>query len=410
MNARPTHSPTVMSGDAGAYGLPVRGRGAVWLVVWLFTVVMLGGTVPAPLYPFYVRSLDLSELQVTVVFAAYAVGTLTALLLGGGLSDRLGRRPVLALAVGIAVASTAVFLLAPTLPGLLVARVLSGLSVGLTTGTATAAIAELHPDRRTATTLATVANMGGLGLGPVVSGLVAQHLPGPTTGPYVAFLVLLLPVLALPLLPETRPRTTGLLGAVRPQGLSVPRAGRPRFVAAAVGGFAAFAVLGLFTSLTSSFLGQELGDPGPQTVGLSVAVMFVAAVAAQLLVQRWDPDRAALVGALLLPLGTALVVVALAAGSLVLFLLSAVVAGAGVGFSFQSAVARVGGLASPDERAAVTSSFFVVAYLGITVPVVGVGEIATASSLTTAAVALAVLVLVLSALAAVLTRRHPTPA
>ncbi|SDG88812.1 MFS transporter [Klenkia brasiliensis] len=387
----------------------MRGRGAVWLVVWVFTVVMLGGTVPAPLYPFYVRSLDLSELQVTVVFAAYAVGTLTALLLGGGLSDRVGRRPVLALAVGTAVVSTLVFLLAPTLPGLLVARVLSGLSVGLTTGTATAAIAELHPDRRTATTLATVANMGGLGLGPVVSGVVAQHLPGPTVAPYLTFLVLLLPVLALGTVPETRPRAGGLAGAVRPQRLSVPRATRSRFAAAAVGGFAAFAVLGLFTSLTSSFLGQELGDPGPQLVGLSVAVMFAAAVGCQLLVQRWDPDRAALVGAGLLPTGTALVVVALAVGSLPLFLLAAVVGGAGVGFSFQSAVARVGGLASPDERAAVTSSFFVVAYLGITVPVVGVGEIATATSLTTAAVALAALVLVLSAGAAVLTRRHPTP-
>ncbi|CAB4909408.1 MAG: MFS transporter [Actinobacteria bacterium] len=387
----------------------MRTRGAVGLVVWIFTVVMLGGTVPAPLYPFYVRSLDLSELQVTIVFAAYAVGTLTALLLGGGVSDRLGRRPVLVLAVGIAVLSTLVFLLAPTLPGLLVARVLSGLSVGLTTGTATAAIAELHPDRRTATTLATVANMGGLGLGPVVSGLVAQHLPGPTVGPYLAFLILLLPVLAIGQVPETRPRTESLAGAIRPQRLSVPRATRARFAAAAVGGFAAFAVLGLFTSLTSSFLGQELGDPGPQLVGFSVAVMFAAAVACQLLVQRWDPDRAALVGAALLPTGTALVVVALAVGSLPLFLLSAVVGGAGVGFSFQSAVGRVGGLASADERAAVTSSFFVVAYLGITVPVVGVGEIATATSLTTAAIALAVLVVVLSAAAALLTRRHPTP-
>ncbi|MCO7219480.1 MFS transporter [Klenkia sp. PcliD-1-E] len=387
----------------------MRGRGAVGLVVWVFTVVMLGGTVPAPLYPFYVRSLELSELQVTVVFAAYAVGTLTALLLGGGLSDRVGRRPVLALAVGIAVASTLVFLLAPTLLGLLVARVLSGLSVGLTTGTATAAITELHPDRRTATTLATVANMGGLGLGPVVSGVVAQHLPGPTVAPYLAFLVLLLPATALGRVPETRPRTGGLAGAVRPQRLSVPHGTRARFVAAAVGGFAAFAVLGLFTSLTSSFLGQELGDPGPQLVGLSVAVMFAAAVVCQLLVQRWEPDRAALVGAVLLPAGTATVVGALAAGSLPLFLLAAVVGGAGVGFSFQSAVARVGGLASEEERAAVTSSFFVVAYLGITVPVVGVGEIATASSLTTAAAALAVLVLALSATAALLTRRNPTP-
>src|SRR4051794_38805929 len=94
------------------------GVGSLVVVTYLFTVVMLGGTVPAPLYPFYVRSLGLSPLLVTVVFAAYAVGTLPALILGGGLSDRVGRRPVLVLAVAVAALSTAVFLLFPTLPGL----------------------------------------------------------------------------------------------------------------------------------------------------------------------------------------------------------------------------------------------------------------------------------------------------
>ena len=189
---------------------PGRVASARWPVVvvgYVFTAVMLGGTVPAPLYPFYADALGLSPLDVTVVFSAYAVGTLTALLLGGGLSDRVGRRPVLTLAVLVAVLSTLVFLAWPTFPGLLLARVLSGLSVGLTTGTATAALAELHPDRRTATTLATVANMGGLGLGPVLAGVIAEHLPGPTSTPFWAFLVVLLPAVALAVVPETGPRT-----------------------------------------------------------------------------------------------------------------------------------------------------------------------------------------------------------
>lgn len=81
---------------------PARATAPRWPVLvvgYVFTAVMLGGTVPAPLYPYYVEALGLSPLAVTVVFSAYAVGTLTALLLGGGLSDRVGRRPVLALAV-----------------------------------------------------------------------------------------------------------------------------------------------------------------------------------------------------------------------------------------------------------------------------------------------------------------------
>jgi MFS family permease len=391
-------------------------RGQRWSVVivgYLFTVVLLGGTVPSPLYPFYVESLGLTPFLVTVVFAAYAVGTLAALLLFGGLSDRVGRRPVLALAVAVAVASTLAFLLWQTLPGLLLGRVLSGFSVGLTTGTATAALAELHPNRRTATTVATVANMGGLGLGPVLAGVLAAHVPGPTTTPYLVFLVLLVPALALVAVPESGPgRAAGVteaLRAVRPQRIAVPERAGARFAAAALAGFTAFALLGLFPSLTSSFLRSVLGDPSPQTVGLAVSVVFAAAVAAQLTAQRMDPDRAALLGVGLLPVGAVLLVLALAAGSLALFLAAAVVGGTGIGFAFQSAVARVAALATPAERGAVTSAFFVVTYLGITVPVVGVGELATVTTLTAAASALAVLVAALAAVCVALTLRLRRP-
>jgi MFS family permease len=372
-------------------------RGAVGVVVYVFAVLMLGGTVPAPLYAFYVRSLGLTPLLVTVVFAAYAVGTLAALLLGGGLSDRVGRRPVLGVAVAVSAVSDVVFLAWPSLPGLLLGRVLSGFSVGLTTGTATAALAELHPDRRRATTLATVANMGGLGLGPVVAGVLAQFLPGPTTTPFVALLVLLVPAVALLRVPETaRPQGRGWLHAVRPQRLALPRTGRRAFAAACVAGFGAFVLLGLFTSLTSSLLSRELADPGPAVVGLAVTVTFAASVACQLAVARMDLRRAALTGLTALPVGAALVVVAVAAGSLALFLTGAVVGGAGIGLAFQSALSRVAQLARDDDRGAVTSTFFVAAYFGITVPVVGVGELATATGLATAALALAVLVAALA--------------
>ena len=389
-------------------------RWSVVVVGYLFTVVLLGGTVPSPLYPFYIASLGLTPFLVTVVFAAYAVGTLAALLLFGGLSDRVGRRPVLALALVVAVASTLVFLLWQTLPGLLLGRALSGVSVGLTTGTATAALAELHPNRRTATTVATAANMGGLGLGPILAGVLAAHEPGPTRTPYLVFLALLLPALALLAVPETGPgRVTGVAGvlrAIRPQRLTVPTGTGARFAAAALAGFTAFALLGLFPALTSNFLRSVLDDPSPQTVGLAVAVVFAAAVAAQLTAQRTSPDRAALLGVALLPVGAVLLVLALAAGSLALFLAAAVVGGTGIGFAFQSAVARVAGLAAPAERAAVTSTFFVVAYLGITVPVVGVGELATATTLTEAALGLAVLVTVLAAVCIALTLRTRRPA
>jgi predicted MFS family arabinose efflux permease len=390
--------------------LDVGRRGPVVVVAWLFAAVLLGGTVPSPLYPCYVAALGLTPLLVTVVYAVYALGTLAALLLFGGLSDRVGRRPVLTLAVGVAVVSSLVFLLWQSLPGLLVGRVLSGFSVGLTTGTATAALAELHPDRRTATTLATVANMGGLGLGPVVAGVIATHLAGPTTTPYLVHLALLAPVIALLVVPETGPRrATGAvdaLRAVRPQRLAVPHGAGAPFAAAALAGFTAFALLGLFTALTASFLGSVRDDPSPQTVGIVITVVFAAAVTAQLTAQRTSPHRAVLVGVGLLPVGAALVALAVAGGSLALFVGAGVIGGIGIGAAFQAALVRVGGLAAPEDRAAVTSAFFVMTYLGITLPVVGVGQLATVTSLTMASLALAVLVTLLAALCVLLTVRQ----
>jgi len=137
------------------------------VVAYAFTVVMLGGTIPTPLYPIYQHRIGFSALVVTLVFAAYAAGTLAALLVFGRLSDQVGRRPVILAALGVAVTSTAVFVLDQSLTGLFVGRALSGLSVGLCTGAATAGLAELHPssDRVGGALVASTVQMAGLGLG-----------------------------------------------------------------------------------------------------------------------------------------------------------------------------------------------------------------------------------------------------
>ena len=84
-------------------------------------------------------------LTTTVIYATYAGGVLFALLVFGRWSDAIGRRPVLLAGVGCALASAVVFLVADSVPLLLVGRVLSGLSAGIFTGTATAAVIEAAP-------------------------------------------------------------------------------------------------------------------------------------------------------------------------------------------------------------------------------------------------------------------------
>src|SRR5260370_5476184 len=159
---------------------------AFWLIAYAFAVTMLGTTLPTPLYVIYQAQWHFSTSLITLIFATYAVGVLAALLAAGRSSDQAGRRPVLAAAIGLSIASAATFILAPSVGWLFAGRALSGLSAGLMTGTATAALTETaRPGSgRRASLVSTTANIGGLGLGPLLAGLMAQYAPQPTVLPF----------------------------------------------------------------------------------------------------------------------------------------------------------------------------------------------------------------------------------
>jgi MFS family permease len=181
----PVTSATVTGSAVGGGAGPVRRRG-YRLTAGLLPVIMLGGTLPVPLYVLWQRQMGFGPLGVTAVFAAYVIGTLAVLVTFGDLSDHIGRRRVLAIGIGCAAVSTAGFLIASGIApgiGLLVgARIVSGLAAGFVTGTATAALAELQPrgDRQAAAVVASGANMTGLGLGPLIAGLFAEYVAAPT--------------------------------------------------------------------------------------------------------------------------------------------------------------------------------------------------------------------------------------
>ena len=118
-------------------------QAAFWLLALVLGVTMLGTTLPTPLYVIYQGRWHFSAATVTVTFAVYAAAVLITLLLAGRSSDQAGRRPVMAVALAASALSTVLFILAPGIGVLIVARVVSGLSAGLMTGTATAALTEL---------------------------------------------------------------------------------------------------------------------------------------------------------------------------------------------------------------------------------------------------------------------------
>src|ERR1700746_2828055 len=90
------------------------------MVSFAFLAVMAFSAVPSPLYGLYRARDHFSVFMVTVVYAVYAVGVISALLLAGHLSDWYGRRRLLLPALGTAIASAIVFLTSKSLAGLLV--------------------------------------------------------------------------------------------------------------------------------------------------------------------------------------------------------------------------------------------------------------------------------------------------
>jgi MFS family permease len=395
------------SPDAGRRGLTAPRQVGFWLVAFVLTATMLGTTLPTPLYDIWQGQWHFSDVIVTVTFAVYAAAVMATLLLAGRSSDQAGRRPVLAAALVSSAVSTVAFILAPNVGVLIAGRLLSGLSAGLVTGTATAAVSELVPGpaRGRASLVASTANMGGLSLGPLIAGLFAQFLPSPTVLVFEVYLALLAAAaLCLVMVPETvsPPRSRPSL---RFAGLGVPERGRGEFWAAAVAGFSAFSLLGLFTALAPTFVGGVLHQHSHAVQGAIVFLLVGAGALTQVLASRLASRLAMMAGLMLFVVALALIVLALSQASLPVFLAGSVAGGVAVGGVFLGSLATANRLAPPERRAHTVSTYFVACYLGLIIPVVGVGIATEFTSIFRAVLGFSIVLAALSLFALVSIRR-----
>jgi MFS family permease len=377
-----------------------RNAGSV-LVAYAFLVAMIGTTLPTPLYPLFEERYSFGELMVTVIFAVYAFGVIAGLLAFGNVSDEVGRKPVLFVGLALSAISALLFVFAGSLAPIFAGRVVSGLSAGIFTGTATAALVDLAPGgrRRLASFVAVIVNLGGLGLGPLLAGLLADHCSSPLRLPFIVHLGLLAPAaLGLFAVPETVQRRAFRF---RFQRLRVPSEVRGVFIRGATAGFGSFAVAGVFGSVAPVFLGQILGRTSHTLAGSIVFILFSASIVGQLLVSRLSDRRALVFGCGLLAGGVGLLALALGIESLAALIVSALVVGIGQGLVIGAGLAAINQRAPVEHRGETASSFFVVMYVGLALPVIGVGLAAQAFSLRTAGIAFsaAVAVLVLAVLA-----------
>jgi MFS family permease len=351
------------------------------VIAVLIGSLLAASATPTPLYGDYAARWHFSSATLTVVYAVYAIGVLTSLLVAGRLSDRVGRRPVLATALLGLLLAMGLFMEAHSEAWLFAARSVQGLATGLAMGAAGAALLDLHPrgDARHAGLVNGVVSAGGIATGALLSGTLVELAPDPTVMPFaVMFVVFAAGLLALTAIPETVPRRESQAGpSWRPERPYVPRAMRRTFALAAAGVVASWSVGGLYLSLAPALAGGILDSHDHLIGGLAVFALAGAGAFGQLLLRALQSRVAFRAGLLTLAVGMAALVATLSTGSALAFFAASALTGTGFGVAFMGALQEISVAAPAADRASVMSAFFVVAYLSLSLPAIGAGISAT---------------------------------
>jgi len=370
--------PAAAAADADARRPRLPGSG-FWAVAFAYLVVMAVATLPSPLYGLYRTRDHLSALTITVVFAIFAASTIVVLLRDSLITARIGRRDTMLASVATMMVAVGVLAAWTALPGLLVGRVITGVSVGLAAGTAITYLVELRPraDPKAsvvrARTIGTSVTIGALVVGPLIAGCLAQWAARPLTVPYLVFVGLGVIALAgLWAAPETG--APSRLAAVGSE-LAGPRRRARLPVPAAAGTLAAFSANGLFAGLSGLFLVTTLHQPSHAVAGAALFLVFAAGVASQLATTKLSASRVLALGTASMLAGLVLLVVSVrvSAASLALFLIAGALIGAGSGAVFKGTSGIVLEASPPHDRVAMTSALLIALYVGLSVPVIGAG-------------------------------------
>ncbi|MFG3015439.1 MFS transporter [Streptomyces cinerochromogenes] len=374
-------------GAAPAGEVPARW---IWLAAWPVTAVFVLSNAATPLYVLWQREMGFGRGTLTVVFACYIAGLLGSLLVSGVLSDRIGRKPVLLPALGLALAACLVFATAGGVAALVVARLCTGIAVGAVVSAGMAAVTDVAGParRRLAALLASCAMVFGAGLGPLLAGVLSETLPAPTVTVFGVEAVLLGTAVAVVLrMPVRRPAAGGTGAWVRVPG--VPRgAGRPLALGIAV--FApGITATSFVLSLGPSLLSDLLGTDSRMVSGALAFAMFLSATGVQFAVRRLDRRTVLLAGAGATALGMLALVTAVHTGSVPALGAAALLGGAGQGMGQLGGLSLLNSTVPTARLAEANAALNVGGYLPAGLLPVTAGYLSDGVGLTTGATAFA---------------------
>jgi hypothetical protein len=344
------------------------------MTVFSFASAMLiaaSSSAVTPLYHLYQASMQITPLWITIVFASYVASLLGALLTVGGLSDYVGRRPVILAALLLNAAAMILFSEARDVGQLILARIVQGLCVGI--GTTAMGAAILDTNRARGPLLNSITAFLGMTAGSLGAAALITFAPDPL---HTVYEVLLgwtaLMIVLLYVMPESSTRKTGALASLRPH-VRVPPQSRAILARLTPANVAAWALGGLYLSLMPTVVATAMGVATPWVGGVVVATLMLSGAIAIVTFRDWPARRLIVISTSTLGLGVAVSMIGIEQQQVAALLAGTVIAGAGFGSTFSGTLRTLLPTAEPHQRAGLLSAFYLQSYLAFALPAVLAG-------------------------------------
>lgn len=339
----------------------------------LIFLAMVTSFAPTPLYPLYQEAWHVSDVHISIAFAAYPVGVVCILLLFGGLSDRIGRRNTLLLGAAVLAIALLTLGFAPNYPTLVLGRLLHGFASGLATGAAAAALMESHPRGLAAGAFVnTLCLATGMAAGPLLSGALADVTTHPRLFPFLAIAVgLLVPVAILLRMPPPPP-PVHRVRLIQPLG--VPRELWFPFTISAAAIVAANGGMGIFGSFGTE-IASTIGWDSQTRTGWLVSGVLALLAGAQVCVRSLAPTTTMAIGASAATAGWFITALGAGRGDDVMVVTGSLVVGAASGMCLLGSAGFIGVISPPHRRAEIYSAFLVIAFGSLGLTALGAGPV-----------------------------------
>ncbi len=337
---------------------------------------------PAMVYRLYADEWHLNHTVTTGIFAIYPVVVVLVLIGFGDISDHIGRRATMLMGLGASLAGALLFAVAPDVLWLFAGRALMGVGVGLTAGPSTAAVVEfatagpMGGSSQRAALIATVAQAAGFAAALLLGGALIAYAPWPTR---LSFWVLasLLTLLFVATWFLPRHMTTGTGVIWRPRLPFVSSEVRKAFATASAAMMTAYTHGVLILSLGGQVAHDLIGSPNALVNGAVLSLFAIVSGAVSLVARPLTARTAMTLGAFASATGMGLLALAVALHGLPAFLLATAMAGAGYSLLFLSALQVINAAAPAQQRGAVLSALYLLAYLSMGMVAIILGIVAT---------------------------------